>query len=198
MPVRHASGAAADRLVVIGDAAVSRYCKNGIGSAYVTATLAARAALDHGVSADALRRHFWLPARRRIARDNFSGRWLASASDFILRSDLLSSVYLGACIRAPADRAAKTFHFVNWNMITGGRSYREMVRAAASPAFSLEMAKSAARLLARHLTLKARPAPDAIGAAPRRRDRGHRRRRAGRRFLRDRPQTLGGQTPDLP
>ena len=44
MPVRHASGAAADRLVVIGDAAVSRYYKNGIGSAYVTATLAARAA----------------------------------------------------------------------------------------------------------------------------------------------------------
>jgi flavin-dependent dehydrogenase len=169
MPVRHASGAAADRLVVIGDAAVSRYYKNGIGSAYVTATLAARAALDHGVSADALRRHFWLPAQRRIARDNFYGRLLASASDFITRSDVLSSVYLGACVRAPADRAAKTFHFVNWNMITGARSYREMVRAAASPAFSLELAKSAVRLLARHLALKARsvrqpcPAPMRLG-----------------------------------
>jgi len=157
MPVRHASGPVADRLVVIGDAAVSRYYKNGIGSAFVTATLAARAALDHGVSADALRRHFWLPARRQIARDNVSGRLLASASDFFTRSDFLSSVYLGACIRAPADRAARTFHLVNWNMITGDRPYREMLHAAASPAFSLELAKSAVRLLARRAAALARP-----------------------------------------
>ncbi len=202
MPVRHASGPAADRLAVVGDAAVSRYCKNGIGSAYVTATLAARAALDHGVSAEALRRHYWLPARRRIARDNVSGRLLASASDFITRSDFLSSVYLGACIRAPADRAARTFHLVNWNMITGDRPYREMVHAAASPAFSSRIGEvgRAHAGAARGVAGAPRPAgerpADPAGTAPRRRDRGHHRRRAGRRFLRDRPQAPGGQTPD--
>jgi flavin-dependent dehydrogenase len=157
IPVRHASGPATDRLVVIGDAAVSRYYKNGIGSAYVTATLAARAALDYGVSADALRRHFWLPAQRRIAHDNVSGRLLASASDFFTRNDFLSSVYLGACIRAPAHRAVRTFHLVNWNMITGDRPYRELVHAAASPAFGLELAKSAVRLLARRLVSLGQP-----------------------------------------
>ena len=152
MPVWHASEPVADRLVVVGDAAVSRWYKNGIGSAFLTATLAARTALDHGVSADALRRHFWLPARRRIARDNFYGRLLTSAFDFFTRSDGLASVYLNACIRAPAKRAARTFHFVNWNMITGDRPYREIARAAASPAFGLELGKSVARQLAWRMT----------------------------------------------
>jgi flavin-dependent dehydrogenase len=46
----------ADRFIVIGDAAVTRLYKDGIGSAFLTARQAARVAVEEGVSEQAFRR----------------------------------------------------------------------------------------------------------------------------------------------
>ncbi len=166
MPVSAARRPVADRMVVIGDAAVSRFHKNGLGSAYDTATLAAGAAMDYGVSRQALRRHFWITAKRTIDRDNLYGRVLASGADVCTRSGLLSAVYLDALLRAPADPARGTFHFLNWNMITGDRPYREIARRAASAGLAIRMIASFARLATGRLR-PGRPPAKAIASVSR-------------------------------
>src|SRR5512145_1175142 len=57
-----------ERLMLIGDAGVTRLYKDGIGGAYRTAKAAASAAVFEGVSAADLQLRFW-PACRAIARD---------------------------------------------------------------------------------------------------------------------------------
>ena len=63
----------ADRILVIGDAGVTRLYKDGIGAAYRTAKAAATTAVLHGVSAAAFERHYW-PTCRAILGDNRIGK----------------------------------------------------------------------------------------------------------------------------
>ena len=73
--VTAASGYFADRMVAVGDAAVTRLYKNGIGMAFITAQAATQTAIQRGVS----RRDFargYAPICQRIVADNLYGRLL--------------------------------------------------------------------------------------------------------------------------
>ena len=166
MPVSPARRPFADRLVVIGDAAVSRYYKNGLGSAYTTSALAARTALEAGVSARAFGRGYWRTAKRQIARDNLYGRAMFAVGSFLLRFRPLEAVYFDVSYRPPERRGSRRFHFINWNLITGDRPYRAVALALLSPAFVLDLLGSAARVAGRWVRSLFRPS-QAARATPR-------------------------------
>lgn len=126
----------AGRFVAIGDAAVSRLYKDGIGSALLTAREAARTAVHHGLSRQDFQ-HYYLPLCRRIDRDNLWGRLLFLINDKAKES----RAFLLAQHRLIADeqnnqKGPQSFTRAAWGMFTGSYSYRSIARMTLNP-FSL-------------------------------------------------------------
>ncbi|MEW5872109.1 MAG: FAD-dependent oxidoreductase [Chloroflexota bacterium] len=121
-----ATGYYADRMVAVGDCAVTRLYKDGIGSAYVTAEAAARTAVEMGISA----RHFSVGYRsvcHRIARDNHYGHLLFWLWGLARRSPALVSAWQKAVLREKDLPASdQIYHRVLWGMFTGDESYRQI------------------------------------------------------------------------
>ncbi len=69
-----------DRFVAIGDAAVTRLYKDGIGFALLTAREAARTVVYHGIAHLDFKRHYE-PFCKAINRDNRWGRIVFSIND---------------------------------------------------------------------------------------------------------------------
>ncbi|OGO39070.1 MAG: hypothetical protein A2147_07360 [Chloroflexi bacterium RBG_16_57_8] len=128
-----ARGYLGDRFVAIGDAAVSRLYKDGIGSALLTARQAARTVVEHGFSRLDFQR-FYEPVCRNIRRDNAWGRRLFSLNqrtkDFrvflLAQHRLISDEQNNARSRRPFTRAA-------WGMFTGSYSYRSIASMSLNP-----------------------------------------------------------------
>jgi len=123
-----ARGCYADRFVAIGDAAVSRLYKDGIGSSLLTAREAARTIVDHGLTFSDFRRYYQ-PLWRRISRDNLWGRFLFRMND--MTKD--SPTFLLAQHRLIGDeqynvRGSQPFTKAAWGMFSGTYSYKNIVR----------------------------------------------------------------------
>jgi NADH dehydrogenase len=142
-----------DRFVAIGDAAVSRLYKDGIGSSLLTARRAAQTVVNHGLLRQNFRRYYQ-PFCQDISRDNRWGRLLFLANDktkdsrtFLLaQRQLIAEEQNNVRGRQPFTRAA-------WGMFTGSYSYRAIGRMVFNPAslarFSLAFLKEAARNFSR-------------------------------------------------
>jgi flavin-dependent dehydrogenase len=121
-----ARGVSADRLVVVGDAAVTRLYKDGIGAAFITAEAAARTAIQRGVS----HRDFLVgyhPICRRIMADNRYGRLLFRLWAFTRRSPWLLAIWrhaLLAEVDLPSEE--RVYARMLWGMFTGDESYRQI------------------------------------------------------------------------
>ena len=137
-----------DRWVAVGDAAVTRLYKDGIGSAFVTAQAAMETAADHGISQADFRR-WYAPVCREISRDNTFGRWL-----YRLWSRTLSSPRVLRAWRETLEQEIdgvsrpRTHMRILWGMFTGDESYEVLLRAALS-AGSLGALWRASRVRAR-------------------------------------------------
>jgi NADH:ubiquinone reductase (H+-translocating) len=129
-PAQHPWG---DRFVAIGDAAITRLYKDGIGSAAQTARQAALTVVQHGVSKEAFDRQY-APLYRSIATDNQYGKWLFRINELVGASHLFFS--LQACTIA-AERsipyAQRDMDQAIWGMFTGVYSYHSIFRRALSP-----------------------------------------------------------------
>ena len=116
-----------DGFVAVGDAAVSRMYKDGIGSALLTAREAARTAIFHGLSSKDFERYYQ-PFCSRIIRDNRWGKFLFFINDrakdskaFLLTQHrLISDEQKNTAGPQPFTKAA-------WGMFTGNYSYRRIV-----------------------------------------------------------------------
>ena len=124
--VTAARGYFADRMVAVGDAAVTRLYKNGMGMAFVTARAAAQTAIQRGVS----RRDFargYAPVCREIAVDNFYGRLLFSLWGITRRIPFLLRAWekaVAAEISQPPQRQAHIR--ILWGMFSGDEPYRHL------------------------------------------------------------------------
>lgn len=123
----------ANRFVAVGDAAVSRLYKDGIGSALLTARQAARTAVYHGISRQEFARHYQ-PLCRQINRDNRWGRLLFAVNDKLKDS----RVFVRAQQRLIGDeqgnfRGSRSFTKAVWGMFTGSYSYGSIIRMVARP-----------------------------------------------------------------
>ena len=141
--VSSARGYFADRMVVVGDAAVTRLYKNGIGSAFATAAAAARCAVKRGVSAGDFARGY-RPVSEAIAVDNRYGRMLFEVWKLIRDTPVLRRRWQNALVseeRLPLDR--QVHRNMLWYMFTGDRSYAQIFWQAFSIQSLLGMLRGA-------------------------------------------------------
>jgi len=122
-----------DRWVAVGDAAVTRLYKDGIGSAFVTAKAAMEAAVDHGIGTDDFRRSY-APVCRRIARDNLYGKWLFRLwSKALITPRALRAWKTILREEARGTEPQRTQMRILWGMFTGDEPYQALLRLALSP-----------------------------------------------------------------
>ncbi len=121
-----------NRFVIIGDASCSRYYKNGIESALITASLAAETSINSGISEKNFRKSYWRRARKIIV-DNFFGRLLFFLNDFISRFNFIveSHLKIASSNRFPS----KILRDILWNMFTGNIEYRKIFLRTVNPFF---------------------------------------------------------------
>lgn len=121
------------RWIAIGDAAVSRLYKDGIGSAFTTAQKAMEAVVRVGISRHAFRKAY-APFCRQIARDNVYGRILFRLWFFTLRIPLLTHGWVRAIQMENESPPESPIHGrVLWGMFTGDEPYRDIFRLSLSP-----------------------------------------------------------------
>jgi flavin-dependent dehydrogenase len=117
-----------DRFVAIGDAAVSRLYKDGIGSAFLTAHAAAHTAVLVGVGAHDFATHY-APSCQAIRRDNRFARWLFDLWRWLQRSPRLGHALLRV-LEAESALPVERWHWrwAVWAILTGGASYQTACR----------------------------------------------------------------------
>ncbi len=130
--VSAARGYFTDRVVAVGDAAVTRLYKDGIGSAFLTAGAAARTAVQHGIARQDFGAHYQ-PVCRGLALDNLYGRLLFRLCALAIRATPVLHVWRQALEQeaelAPTERPHTR---VLWGMFTGDESYQQLFRLALS------------------------------------------------------------------
>ena len=141
-PRLNVAGAAepfADRVVFLGDCGVTRLFKDGIGAAYRTSKAAARAALFAGISREDFRREY-LPACRKIARDNRIGKFVFAVTRQIQkRFWTRRGVWRMVAWEQRAEGAKKRMSTVLWDTFTGSAPYREVLLLTLHPLFLAQM-----------------------------------------------------------
>jgi flavin-dependent dehydrogenase len=119
-----ASGFYGDRFVAVGDAAVTRLYKDGVGSALHTARCAAHVALGRGITGRDFERHY-RPVVRAIERDNRYGYWLFRMWEQAKGEGVLSTLGQRTLMAEAQLAPAWRFHSsLLWYMFTGDAPYR--------------------------------------------------------------------------
>ncbi|MBI2817740.1 MAG: hypothetical protein HYX72_12455 [Acidobacteria bacterium] len=124
-----------DRVVLVGDAAVARLFKDGIGAAYRTAKAAARTAVFQGVSAADFRAHYW-PQCQSIMHDNLFGRVIFEVVHRIKEMRIPASAVLrtiGAEEQRPGN--SRRMSMVLWDTFTGSAPYKDIFMRTLHPSF---------------------------------------------------------------
>src|SRR5918911_1058441 len=137
-----------DRFVIVGDASDSRYLKNGVESALVTARLAADCVINHGVTAEDFEEHFWRACARVFGRDNVYGRALFKIYDRVFPHPLVAPVYFAVL---HAERMMGKQHALLSDALlaafTGDQPYKRILLRALHPRLAARMASHAGSLV---------------------------------------------------
>jgi len=141
-----------DRLVIVGDASCSRYYKNGLESAFVTAQLAAEAAFNSGVSASAFHRAYLRRVKQTLVTDNLYGRLLFQIHDVASRHKLLTQTYaLVASSEQEDDPVARLARQILWDMFTGNVPYRTIFFRGLNPRLQARLTRTTLGLAAQRI-----------------------------------------------
>jgi flavin-dependent dehydrogenase len=158
MPFTPAKNPFTDRLVIIGDASFSRYFKNGIESAYMTAKYAAETTFTLGISASAFRKGYLKQARKLIIRDNFYGRLLFRLGYIIEKINFLSDAHIRLASqsdrktkRANRNNSARLLRDIHWGMYTGNIPYRRIFLLALNPILQFKLIACSCNVLIERL-----------------------------------------------
>ncbi len=130
IPVTYAKHPFADRVVILGDASISRSYKSGIESAFNMAKMSAYAAFKNGVSAKSFRNGYFKPAKRLLARDNFYGILMLKINDFISSNRQLANRQVRLVKSSNDKKTAMQINEILWNMLTGNVPYKEIFAKA--------------------------------------------------------------------
>ncbi len=133
--VRAADLPFADRVLLLGDCAVTRLYKDGIGAAYTSAKAAASTAVLHGVSAEDFKSHYW-PACRHIENDNTIGKLIFAVTSQIQKRNFTKRGVLGMVSRERQKESnLRHMSTVLWDTFTGSAPYRDIFVRTLYPAF---------------------------------------------------------------
>ncbi len=125
----------ADRIVFIGDCAVTRLYKDGIGGAYRAAKAAAVTAIFEGIAEQDFRRCY-APTCRTMARDNAIGKMIFGIAGVqqTMRHDRRGILRMLAR-EQQQQRVRRPMSTVMWDMFTGSASYLEVMTRTLYPSF---------------------------------------------------------------
>lgn len=153
LPVGSPRRPRADRLLILGDAYLSRYLKSGIESAFLSASLAAGAVLEHGVSEESLRRYYFEPCWANFVGDNAYGRLIFRFYDFVSSHAVLSEANLRQvqAEQRQKDPEKRCLSTILWNIFTGDTPYRKIFFKGLSLPLTLRMVGWVLEGLARRL-----------------------------------------------
>jgi flavin-dependent dehydrogenase len=160
-----------DRFCIVGDASDSRYLKNGVESALVTARLAADCVVNHGVTARDFEEHFWRRCQQVFGRDNLYGRALFEIYDRIFPHPLIAPVYFAVLQAERKARVAQPHQHDNATPLTpppqaallsdallaaftGDQPYKRILLRALHPRLAARMASHASFLFFDHVRTK--------------------------------------------
>ncbi len=122
-----------NRWVAVGDAAVTRLYKDGIGSAFYTTQAAMQIAIERGIS----RRAFGLwyaPYCRRITHDNLYGRLLFALWKLTVRSKIRLHAWINAVRSEQKAPSQEHIHSrILWGMLTGDEPYKSLFWLSVRP-----------------------------------------------------------------
>jgi len=128
-----AAGGAA--VVFVGDCAVTRLYKDGIGAAYTTAKAAATTAVFQGVSAADFKRHYW-PACRYLNHDNTIGKLIFAFTRQVQRLAFSKRGILRMVAREQSQKGGTSrMSGVLWDTFTGSATYRDIFLRTLMPGF---------------------------------------------------------------
>jgi len=134
MTVGAASRTVGERAAVVGDMAWARLNKDGIYSAYLTASALARAVLEAGIDGRSLRAAY-VPVIRQLKRDNSFGRVLFMLNRLVFANPTLSRILYQAVLteRKKKPQRARRLADTLWKMASGDDTYRAGLRAMFHP-----------------------------------------------------------------
>jgi flavin-dependent dehydrogenase len=141
-PVSSGKELAGAHCLVIGDAAVSRYYKNGIESALRSAELAAEVLVEYGPwSAETLRRRYGRKIKAIYSLDNFFGRILYNLYDWVNHWPSMARAHLKIA-RDDSGLTGYSQRQLIWilrNMFTGDAPYRKIFLHCLNPVLLLRI-----------------------------------------------------------
>ena len=126
IPITYAKYPYTDRVVILGDASISRSYKSGIESAFNMAKMSAYTAFKNGVSARSFMNDYFKPAKKLLARDNFYGIVMLRINDYISSNRQLANRQLKLVKSAEDTKTASQINEILWNMLTGNVPYKEI------------------------------------------------------------------------
>jgi len=127
----------ADRIVFLGDCAVTRLYKDGIGAAYRTAKAAAQTAVFAGVSGEEFRRNYW-PVCQALTADNRVGEVIFAVTRLMQKIPYAGRGVLSMVSREQQRAGSRRrMSMVLWDVFTGNAPYRDILLRTLNPFFLL-------------------------------------------------------------
>ncbi len=139
IPITHAKHPYTDRIVILGDASISRAYKSGIESAFNMAKLSAYTAFKYGVSEKAFMKGYFKPAKRLLARDNLYGIMMLKINDYISSQRQIANAHIRILNSNQDKKTANRINEILWNMLTGNISYKEIFYKVINPRLVFKM-----------------------------------------------------------
>ncbi|MEE8335169.1 MAG: cyclic nucleotide-binding domain-containing protein [Candidatus Neomarinimicrobiota bacterium] len=125
----------ADRLVLVGDCAVSKLYKNGIGAAYMTGKAAAKTVVLHGIGQNDFEQYYY-PTCKSLNLDNGIGKFIFGVTHFIQKRNFLKRGVLKMVEMENTKSGNKRLmSTVLWDAFTGSAPYREIFFRTLQPRF---------------------------------------------------------------
>jgi len=126
----------ADRMVWIGDCCTARLYKDGIGSAYRMAKVAATTAVFHGISSAAFERYY-RPACNKLNFDNMIAKFIFALTSLIQKVRFLRRGVLRMTINEQSREGRRDMSSALWDVFTGSEPYKEVLLRSFYPSFPI-------------------------------------------------------------
>jgi len=128
-----------DRLVLLGDCAVTRLYKDGIGGAYYTSKAAASTAVFHGISSESFRKYYW-PVCRKLDIDNSIGKFIFAFTNLIQKWSFMKRGILRLVKKEHHKEGShRRLSGILWDTFTGSASYQNIFKRTLNPKFLASM-----------------------------------------------------------
>jgi flavin-dependent dehydrogenase len=131
----------AHRFLVVGDAYISRYLKNGIESAYQTALFAADTIINRGITERVLRKWYYKRCLKEYRRDNIFGKILFFLDRILYIHPLYTESQMILAKKEQTTGIKPRFSEVLWDMFTGDKKYKTILKNALHPLLIYSIAK---------------------------------------------------------